>query len=222
MKSSRQSSFRVGHGGFTLVELMIALAVLAIMVAIATPSFREISLNNRSSSNINNLLADLSMARSEAVKVARTASVAALGGDWNSGWEVFEDTNGNGVRDAGEELIKTAPSVNVGYEGNPANLFTLRGVSGATAGSDAVLAGWRAGGDLRGARPDPDAGRRRPFRPVPAGRRRRPLHRHPHRSLGARPGGEEPVRHRPGVQLTWQLPVFLRTRASRVTPCSRC
>lgn len=140
MKSSRQSSFRVGHGGFTLVELMIALAVLAIMVAIATPSFREISLNNRSSSNINNLLADLSMARSEAVKVARTASVAALGGDWNSGWEVFEDTNGNGVRDAGEELIKTAPSVNVGYEGNPANQFTLRGVSGATAGSDAVLA----------------------------------------------------------------------------------
>lgn len=139
MRPCRQSRLRIGHGGFTLVELMIALAVLAIMVAIATPSFREISLNNRSSSSINNLLADLSMARSEAVKVARTASVAALGGDWNTGWEVFEDTNGNGVRDAGEELIKTAPPVNLGHEGT-ANLFTLRGVSGAAAGSDAVVA----------------------------------------------------------------------------------
>ncbi|MBX3725597.1 MAG: GspH/FimT family pseudopilin [Xanthomonadales bacterium] len=117
---------------------MIVLIVLAVMVAIATPSFREISLNNRSTSNINNLLADLSMARSEAVKVARTAAVAALGGDWNEGWEVFEDTNGNGIRDAGEALIKTAPAVNVGYEGNTNFLFTLRGVSGAAAGGDPV------------------------------------------------------------------------------------
>lgn len=140
MKSCRKTGFRGGEGGFTLVELMITLAVLAILVAIATPSFREIALNNRSTSNINNLLADLSMARSEAVKIARTASVAAVGGDWNDGWEVFEDTNGDGVRDAGEALIKTAPSVNVGYEGNSANLFTLRGVSGAAAGADVVVA----------------------------------------------------------------------------------
>lgn len=140
MKPSRHSSRSDGQRGFTLIELMITLVVLAVMVAIATPSFREISLNNRSTSNINNLLADLSMARSEAVKLARTASVAALGGDWNEGWEVFEDTNGNGIRDADEALIRTAQAVNLGYEGNAGFQFVLRGVSGAAAGSDPVPA----------------------------------------------------------------------------------
>lgn len=43
MKPCRQSRLRVGQGGFTLIEAMIVLVVLAVMVAIATPSFREIS-----------------------------------------------------------------------------------------------------------------------------------------------------------------------------------
>ena len=71
--------------GFTLVELMITLAVLAVLMAMAAPSFREMSLNNRGSGIINSLLADVAVARSEAVKTARPAFVTATGGSWNNG-----------------------------------------------------------------------------------------------------------------------------------------
>src|SRR5690606_14778958 len=76
--------------GFTVIELIITVAVLAILIAVATPSFRELSLNNRTTSATNNLLADLALARNEAVKTARPAFVSARG-TWSEGWIVWVD-----------------------------------------------------------------------------------------------------------------------------------
>lgn len=124
--------------GFTLVELMVTIAVLAILVAAAAPSFREIGLNNRSTGMINSLLADLAIARSEAVKTARTAYVTANGADWNNGWIVWVDANGDGAQGgAAEPTLKRQEAIN-GAITSDDNRFSLRGVTGASAGGTAI------------------------------------------------------------------------------------
>jgi prepilin-type N-terminal cleavage/methylation domain-containing protein len=123
--------------GFTLIELIIAVAILAILVALATPSFTEISLRNRSTNTVNALIGDLALARSEAVKRARTGYVTA-NGNWNDGWQVWVDENGDGVRGGPDEpVLKEQGAIN-----NPdlaaAARFALRAVGGANAGNGAI------------------------------------------------------------------------------------
>ena len=122
--------------GFTVIELIITVAVLAILIAIATPSFRELSLNNRTTSATNNLLADLALARNEAVKTARTAFVSARG-NWSDGWIVWVDADGNGSRGADEPILRQQDPVD--SDEMPAeNAFELSAVSGATSGSTSI------------------------------------------------------------------------------------
>ncbi len=117
--------------GFTLIELIIAVAVLAILVATAVPSFREISLNNRSTSTINDLMADLSVARSEAVKNARRARVVAKAGGWNDGWVVE-------VEQAASVWTQVKDHGPINPVGSVAgNSFQLRGYQNAQTGSTA-------------------------------------------------------------------------------------
>lgn len=91
--------------GFTLIELMITVVVLAILLAIGVPSFREFYLNNRITSQINMLHSHLLLARSEAVKRNRltqvcgmaAGSIACADRDWSQGWVVFVDRDGDGL-----------------------------------------------------------------------------------------------------------------------------
>lgn len=91
--------------GFSLIELMVTVVVLAILLVIGVPSFREFYLNNRLVSQINMLHSDLLLARSEAVKRNRPAQVCGVAGgalpcadrDWTRGWVVFVDRNGDGI-----------------------------------------------------------------------------------------------------------------------------
>lgn len=82
------------HSGFTLIELIVTLAVFAIILLIAVPSYRDLILNNRGVSQINDLVAGLNYARSEAIKRGISVSVCAssdgatcnAGSDWSQGW----------------------------------------------------------------------------------------------------------------------------------------
>lgn len=76
--------------GFTMIELLVTLAVLAIILAVAVPGFQEFTRRNQLASATNNLVSSLALARSEAVKRATRVTVAS--GDWGGGWEVFVDT----------------------------------------------------------------------------------------------------------------------------------
>ena len=85
------------HGGFTVVELMIAIAVLAILVALAVPNFNDASLSARLNGFANSLVASAQVARSEAIKrntsitLCRSAngtSCAGSGG-WQQGWIIM-------------------------------------------------------------------------------------------------------------------------------------
>ncbi len=96
-------------GGFTLVELMVTIAVLAILLAIAIPSFNGLLSAGRLTSTSNELVAALQMARAESIRRNKRAIVCgssdgadcAASSSW-SGWLVFVDADGNGAPAAGE------------------------------------------------------------------------------------------------------------------------
>lgn len=85
--------------GFTLVELMITVAVAAIALGIAIPSFNQAIRNNSSSALGAELAGALNFARSEAVKHAKRVSICAsndgatclAANNWEKGWLVFID-----------------------------------------------------------------------------------------------------------------------------------
>ena len=87
-------------GGFTLIEALMAIAVMAILLAIAVPSFKEASLSSQVRAASNDLAASAYLARSEALKrnavvtlcmSSDGASCAATGG-WEQGWIVLSGT----------------------------------------------------------------------------------------------------------------------------------
>lgn len=70
--------------GFTLLELMVAIAVLAILATVGVPSFRELIQNNRVTTQTNELVSALNFARTEAVKRGRNVEVVVTQAD--PGW----------------------------------------------------------------------------------------------------------------------------------------
>lgn len=117
---------RTSQRGFSLIELAIVVALLAILAAMAMPSFQGFIASNRLTAESNEMLAALNLARSEAVRIQRrvilcrvatsgglvtlTASsgcvTAADGAPWQ-GWAVFVDNDSDGTFDAGETLLRS-------------------------------------------------------------------------------------------------------------------
>lgn len=108
--------------GFTLIELMVTIAVLAILLSIGIPSYQNMVLNNRIVAQANQVVTALNYARSEAVKRAASATVCSTNGgaacagstNWSTGWMVFADANGNGTVDGGETVLRVWPALNAG------------------------------------------------------------------------------------------------------------
>ncbi|WP_265944223.1 GspH/FimT family pseudopilin [Dechloromonas sp. A34] len=83
--------------GFTLIELMIAVALLGILLTLAMPSFSDMIRRMRIESAANSLSVALATARSEAVKRGRNISVCksanssacTTSGDWSTGWVIY-------------------------------------------------------------------------------------------------------------------------------------
>ena len=101
------------NSGFTLLELVITVAIITIVFAIAIPSMTTITQNDRLTTNINTLIGHLAHARSEAVKRSQQVSIcvssnttSCTGGNWQDGWIVYIDADGSNTFTAGEEVLR--------------------------------------------------------------------------------------------------------------------
>jgi type IV fimbrial biogenesis protein FimT len=109
--------------GFTLIELIVVVAVAAIVLTTSAPSFRDIIRNNRLAAQSNQMVTALNLARSEAIKrgvrvtLCKTANpkdsapTCTTSGDWRQGWIAFVDntqTTGNvaGVIDGADQRLR--------------------------------------------------------------------------------------------------------------------
>lgn len=102
------------HSGFTLIELMVILAVLAIVIGFGVPQLSGILQSNRIVDSLNNLSAHLTYARTEAVR--RSACVGVVPFDasnWALGWQVYVDSDCDGVYDAGEPQLRQVKNLNL-------------------------------------------------------------------------------------------------------------
>lgn len=79
--------------GFTVVELMITLLIVAILSVSAVPSFTLMIKNNRLTTQANEFILALNLSRSEAVKRGTSVTISANGGNWSNGWTVTDATN---------------------------------------------------------------------------------------------------------------------------------
>jgi len=96
--------------GFTLVEMMVVVALVAILGAIAVPSSRNLLLNQRLASSASDFVAGLSLARTEAMKRSQKVRLLARNQDWANGWEVATTV------DEGAQALRTFEGLRAGVE----------------------------------------------------------------------------------------------------------
>jgi len=106
------------QSGFTLGELLTALAVGGISLAIAVPSFTNMVNNNRRITAVNRMVSTMHSARSEAITRNQQITVCASkdgtacdGDDWKDGWLFFADLNRDRTVDDGEAILGSAPEL---------------------------------------------------------------------------------------------------------------
>lgn len=137
--------------GFTLVELIITLAVFVVLLAMAVPGMTEFNANTQLATTKSSFTSAVALARTEAGKRGQPVFLQALGtgptgNEFANGWEVAVDSNGDGSIGTGElrvrksattlEKIQLSGSASLGFRasgalvGTTAQVYTLCRVGG--------------------------------------------------------------------------------------------
>ncbi len=104
---------RAGQG-FTLIEILVVISIVAIAAMLAGPDLSALIKSNRIAGTINAVNADIKFAKAEAIKRGAAVTLCAssdqatcsVSSNLANGWIVFSDPNGNQAVDEGEAVIK--------------------------------------------------------------------------------------------------------------------
>lgn len=99
--------------GFTMIELLVTLSLASILLSVAVPSYSTFVQDNLLVVQSNNFASSIALAKSEAIRRSSQTTIcpstngtSCTGGTvWSNGWLVFADANGNGVVDAGDQVL---------------------------------------------------------------------------------------------------------------------
>lgn len=131
--------------GFTLIELIVTLTIAGILLALAGPAMQSFIRNQRLTSHANEIIADLNLARSEAIKRASNVSICKQGGTltspscnsaarWEAGWVVFVDADADSTIDPGETVLRVHETLAQNVSLSVVGGVTLNSVSFANTG----------------------------------------------------------------------------------------
>ena len=119
-RSLPASACRVSRSerGFTLIELIVAVSVAAILATVAMPSFNGIIASQRAKTLASALYATLAKARSEALTLNGNVTLQPKAGGWGSGWQILDPNNNvlddysaaAGITIAGPAAVTYSPS----------------------------------------------------------------------------------------------------------------
>jgi len=98
--------------GFTLIELMVTLAVMVVLMAVAVPSITDFAANNRVTAAKSAFSSSVALARTEAARrgiqvFIKAGAGGVAGNEFAGGWAVYADTNGSGAPDSGDEVLRS-------------------------------------------------------------------------------------------------------------------
>lgn len=124
--------------GFTLIELMVAMAVAAVLLMVAAPGVVSFQRNSEMASITNSLLSAINAARAEAMKTGLNAMVVPVDGkNWSSGLIVFVDKDRDNVYTASSDVLVLEREVMPSYitisgtgNANSANPYIMFNSSG--------------------------------------------------------------------------------------------
>ncbi len=123
----RTTSF--GMLGFTMIELLVAIAILTLLISLSVPSIRAISANNQIAVANNSIITGFNLARSEAVSRGNAVSICpsqngttCANGKWDTGWIVFDNADGNGNMVETEVIRASVRSSDIARSGLAGNV----------------------------------------------------------------------------------------------------
>lgn len=93
--------------GFTLVELLVVIAITAVLLGIVAGDMRSLIRDQQLKAALSDLFGAIDLTRSQAITRGQRVYLAPAGNDWQGGWTVFVDADGDGRPGAADELIAT-------------------------------------------------------------------------------------------------------------------
>lgn len=90
--------------GFTLIEILVVMTIIALMLVIGVPAMGEFVADQRVRTVTSDITSEIALARAKAIESSRRVYMEKLGVNWNNGWRLYVDQNDNSTYDAGVDL----------------------------------------------------------------------------------------------------------------------